>query len=286
MSFINSIKKDGGNIILYKCGQPVPELLVASGDSYKICFLDTETTGVDRSNDEIIELALKVVIIEGSTGKIVSVDTEYTSFNDPHIPLSDEIIKLTGITDDMVNGHSIDWSEADRIIENGDLIVAHNASFDRAFMDRKSAASRQSIWACTVQDIDWLQRDFTSSKQDLLCFWHGFYFDAHRAMNDVDALIHLVTHHHYTENRPVCELIGNSQKPSYVIKATNFAYDETKKDQVKANGYRWNNVQKIWSKRVTLDVLEDEKEWLTGIIYDGYFDGLVEEINLADKYKM
>ena len=56
MSFINSIKKDGGNIILYKCGQPVPELLVAAGDSYKICFLDTETTGVDRSNDEIINV--------------------------------------------------------------------------------------------------------------------------------------------------------------------------------------------------------------------------------------
>jgi hypothetical protein len=33
--------------MLYKCGQPVPELLVSFGISYKICFLDTGTTGVE-----------------------------------------------------------------------------------------------------------------------------------------------------------------------------------------------------------------------------------------------
>ena len=35
-----------------------------------------------------------------------------------------------------------------------------------------------------------------------------------------------------------------------------------------------------------MDVLEDEKVWLTGTIYDDHFYGLVEEINVADKYWM
>jgi len=33
--------------MLYKCGQPVPKLLVSYGNSYQICFLNTETTGVE-----------------------------------------------------------------------------------------------------------------------------------------------------------------------------------------------------------------------------------------------
>ena len=49
-----------------------------------------------------------------------------------------------------------------------------------------------------------------------------FSFDAHRAMNDIDALINLLTHSSYTSNRPIIELIENSQKLQYIILAENF----------------------------------------------------------------
>ena len=185
----------------------------------------------------------------------------------------------------MVEGRSIDITRVDSIIAESDLIVSHNASFDRAFLDKISQASQTSVWACTLADIDWLERGFPNGKQELLCHWHGFYFDAHRAMSDVDALIHLVTHPHYLENRPLSELASNAWKPVYVIKATNFPYDPIKKDTVKANGYKWNNDERIWYKRVLLEDLEDEKTWLTGVIYEAHFNGIVEEINLIDKYK-
>jgi DNA polymerase-3 subunit epsilon len=105
-------------------------------------------------------------------------------------------------------------------------------------------------------------------------------------MNDVNALIHLVTHQHYNSNRPVVELIENAGKPIYVIHATNFPYHEVKKDTIKANGYQWNGVDKIWYKRVNFVNLESEKDWLTSVIYDTHFLGEVEEINLVDKYKI
>ena len=90
MSYVSSIKKDGENIILYKCSEPVPELLMAAGGSITIGFLDTETTGLDKLNDEVIELALKIVKFEEGSGKIVSTDHAYESFNDPHKPLDEE----------------------------------------------------------------------------------------------------------------------------------------------------------------------------------------------------
>ena len=286
MSYVSSIKKDGENIILYKCIEPVPDLLLSVEGCVTIGFLDTETTGLDKQNDEIIELALKVVKFEEGTGKIVSIDHEYESFNEPGGHIDEGITLINGITDEMVKGKSIDWSTVDAIMQGVDIIVSHNASFDRGFMDRYSTISQNTVWACTIDDIDWLARGFTNTKQELLCHWHGFYFDAHRAMNDVNALIHLVTHQRYNGNRPVLELIENARKPLHVIHATNFPYDEVKKDKIKANGYQWNGVNKIWFKRVNFVNLGSEKEWLTSIIYDTHFLGEVEEINLVDKYKI
>jgi len=286
MTFIKSIQTGENKIILKKLGSPSPELLITDLECISIAFLDTETTGVNRANDKIIELALKVVKFEKSTGKIISIDQAYESFNEPGEDITPEITMLTGIRNDMVQGHSINWEMVDTILKDADIVVAHNASFDRAFVEKHSSVSPNKIWACSINDIDWLGKGFSSTKQELLCYWHGFYFEAHRAMNDVDALIHLLTHSSYDIDRPVLELIENSQKPTYIIFATNFNYDPVKKDIVKANKYKWNPQEKIWYKNVTFDMLESEKEWLTGVIYDFHFEGRVDEINPVDKYKL
>ena len=288
MTYISTIKKNGENILLYKSNEPVPELLLTSDEYIKIGFIDTETTGINRQTDKIIELAIKVIKIEKSSGKIISIEDSYESFNDPHEKLDQKITQLTGITNKMLNGKEINWTRVNEILNNTDLIVAHNASFDRAFIDRESRISSNSVWACSVRDIDWLSRGFPSSKQELLCHWHGFYFVAHRAMNDVDALIHLLTHKHYdlcSLQRPVTELINNSAKQSYTIFADNFSYNAFKKDKIKNNGYRWNNKEKIWRKKVDADELDDEKRWLAEAIYDDTFKGRVEKLNIIDKYK-
>ena len=286
MTFIKSIKTSENKIILKNLGTPSPELLITDQECISIVFLDTETTGVNIANDKIIELALKIVTFEKSSGMIVSIDQVYESFNDPGEEISQEITMLTGISNEMIQDQSIDWAMVDTILKDADIVVAHNASFDRAFVEKHSSVSPNKIWACSINDIDWLSRGFSSAKQELLCYWHGFYFEAHRAMNDVDALIHLLTHPSYDIDRPVLELIENSQKPTYIIFATNFNYDPVKKDIVKANKYKWNPDEKIWYKNVTFDILESEKEWLTGVIYNFHFEGRIEEINPIDKYKL
>ena len=60
----------------------------------------------------------------------------------------------------------------------------------------------------------------------------------------------------------------------------------TKKDILKGNKYRWNPNNKIWFKKVNLDELEHEKDWLTAAIYDQVFKGRVEEIIPSNKYKL
>ena len=285
MTFIKSIINDSNKILLKKYGPPAPELLISDRSSIKVAFVDTETTGIDRKNDHIIEIAVKVLCFETSSGKILSVEGSYESFNDPEEDINTEITLLTGIENKMVDGKFIDWNEVDALFQGVDIIIAHNASFDRAFIDRFSSNSPSKIWACSISDIDWLERGFTSSKQELLCYWHGFYFDAHRAMNDVNALIHLLTFDTGLE-RPLLELIKNSNKSEFVIYAEHFQYDQVKKDILKGNKYRWNPNDKIWFKRVNVDELEHEKDWLTATIYEQVFKGRVEEIIPSNKYKL
>lgn len=286
MTFIKNIKKDGSNIIIYKCPDPASEILISDEESFQVAFIDVETTGLFHYEDEIIELALKVLLIEKRTGKIIRVVSEFESFNEPDKSIDDRITKLTGISSKMVNGKKISWATVNVNLKDVDLIISHNASFDRPFVDAYSEISQSKLWACSIKDIDWFARGFTNVKQELLCLWHGFYFEAHRAMNDVSALIHLLTHPSYDLERPLIELIDNSKKESFNIWVTNFSYDAAKKDKIKSKGYIWNVPKKLWFKRVLLENIEEEKSFLIDLIYFDTFRGLVESIDPVNKYKI
>ena len=94
---------------------------------------DIETTGFGPVNDQIIEIgAVKVV-----NGQIVD---KYSTFINPDIPIPYHITQLTSITDDMV----MDSPKIDVILPEflefcGDaVLVAHNASFDVGFINKKA----------------------------------------------------------------------------------------------------------------------------------------------------
>ena len=255
----------------------------SNANSSKICILDLETTGLDKANDKIIELAVKLMSVDNKTGDLNAILNQYESFQDPEEHIDEKVSMVNGITNDMVDGHAINWDSVEEIMESADLIIAHNAGFDRAFMDRYLPISKEKIWICSVNDVDWLSRGFTSSKQELLCIWHGFYYDSHRAMSDVDALINLITHPSNETNKPVLDLIENASNPIYKVSAINSPYET--KDILKSNGYFWNGDQKCWWKNLLLGEIESEKRWLADNVYGGHFMGIVEEISLTDKYK-
>lgn len=93
---------------------------------------DIETTGLSAKNDMITEIGA-VKIKDGSV-----VDS-YSQLIDPGIPIPELIVKLTGITDEMVKGKP----KIDKVIKEfydfiGDhVVVAHNAKFDIGFIRNK-----------------------------------------------------------------------------------------------------------------------------------------------------
>ena len=287
MSFIKNIINKDQKIELYKFdGSTLPEPILNYNydeECTKVCFLDLETTGLNKNEDKIVEIGIKLAAIDKKTNKLVGILDSYQSFQDPHQSIDTNVMKISGITNEMVEGKQIDWDIVESIFNNSEIIVAHNASFDRAFMDRYLSLSKDKIWACSVNDIDWTGKGFSSKSQEMLCIWHGFYFESHRAMSDVDALIHLLTHPTYNKNAPIKELIENAYKPIYKVYAVNAAFE--KKDILKANKYYWNSVQKYWWKNIDFKNIIEEKNWLTQNVYDDSFNGTIIEVPIEEKYK-
>ena len=297
MSFIKGLNDIDNNIKLQKfegknltVNKPQTlEPLDASSPRMRICFLDLETTGLDKKEDKIIEIAIKCIEITKENGEDVAVIDSYESLQDPGSPIPESSTQINGITDEMVKGKSIDWEYVEDILNKSQLIIAHNAQFDRSFMDLTLPLSKSKIWACSINDIDWDKRGFKALKQELLCIWHGFYYDSHRAMIDVDALIHLLTHPSYVDNQPIVELIQNAKKPVCRVEATfaKFKY----KNLLKKRQYRWYNADSgnrddnAWYKLINHTDIESEREWLTENIYNGNFQGRFIEVTVIDKYK-
>ena len=291
MSFIKEVLNSDNTIQIKKFNGEGLELgsnqheinLDRNSDFIYICVLDLETTGLDRDEDEIIEIAMKLIQVSKTKIKQLKVVDAYESFQDPGIVITEESTRIHGITNDMVQGHQIDWMRVEAILNNSQLIVAHNARFDRSFIDKKLELSKDKIWACSVNDIDWEKRNFSSKKQEMLCIWHGFYYDSHRAMIDVDALIFLLTHPSYESHHPILELIHNAKKPMCLIEATHAKYEF--KNILKKRRYRWNADNKVWYTFVKNDEIDDERLWLTDNVYNKYFQGKIIEITPKNKYK-
>jgi len=87
----------------------------------------------------------------------------------------------------------------------------------------------------------------------------------------------------YSDNNPVLELIEKSMISYYKISAIRSPFET--KDILKARNYFWDSSKKCWWKRITRSEIEPEEKWLAENVYNGYFQGRIEEIAIIDKYK-
>ena len=121
-------------------------------------YVDCETTGFSPEHDAVIELAM-LAITYALDGHVVEVlhDEAQAHRNDPGRPLPAEITHLTGLTDDDVRGERIDVEAASTLIERSGLVVAHNARFDRPFVERVLPAARARPWVCARAEVGWIR---------------------------------------------------------------------------------------------------------------------------------
>lgn len=161
-------------------------------DRYKaLVVFDTETSGLDFDNDQIIELAA-LRVERTATGGLRIAGKMDTFIKLPEgEALPENIVSLTGITDERLQTDQIA-----KLMQNGPtLMIAHNAQFDACFL-------RGLLRGQKVGRIDWL--DSLTVYKDRRAYPHklanaiiaydltGKVQNSHRAIDDVLALFEVL----------------------------------------------------------------------------------------------
>lgn len=157
-------------------------------------FVDVETTGLSPYSDEIIELALCLFRFRWDTGEIVGIVDEYVGLREPSKPIPKQATAVHGICDSHVRGQCLDMERVEELIGQCHFLVAHNASFDRNFVNRLFNLSKTKTWLCSMRGIRWRERGYSSMALQSLLKAHGITVSrSHRAEDDVKATIRLLS---------------------------------------------------------------------------------------------
>ena len=246
-----------GPLTEYHLPDDTPKLVAA--------VVDVETTGTNPDSDKIIEIGICLFEYERQSGRIYRVLGSWEWLEDPGLSIPPEITKITGITDAMVTGHCIDELAVNDLLSRVVLVIAHNAHFDRRFLEKRLPAFPSRHWACSRSDIDWKAEDVRSSALEFVAYRLGFFHDQHRAASDCRATVHALAQRLPGTGRLGLQaLLEQARLPTWRLWARDAAIE--KKDILKARGYSWGAGEfgrpKCWYRDLTDADKSTEAAWL------------------------
>ncbi len=261
------------------------------------CLLDIETTGLDATFDDAIEIG----IIKVRNNEIVD---EFQTYIKTDEYISDFITKLTGITQtdiDAAPNAGYVWNKVHEFIQD-DILIAHNANFDINFiydeMFENNVAPLTNNFVDTLRLSRLAFPDFKNHKlKTLVNELNVESSTLHRAMNDVYATFEIYKEIHNAFNIE-----------QYLIEKKNrkkFSVTEVTVTQNKQNDYISNNVfvftgklEYYTRKEAMQEVVNCGGELTTGVTkktdylvmgtydyYSGLIDGKSSKHKKAELYK-
>ena len=245
----------------YAGGAPVGDVA-----SRRAAIVDVETTGMSVDDDQVIELGIVVFEYVPDAGVIGPVVARYGGLEDPGRPIPPESTRIHGITDAMVKGQRLDDVAIAAILEDVGLVIAHNAGFDRRFLEARLPLFAKFPWACSIRDVHWKSHGYASSALEFLAYRAGYFYDAHRAEMDCLAVLAVLGQPlGDTGNTALHALLERARQPAFHVAALRSHFDT--KDLLKGRGYRWNAEDRVWVGEVSAADREAELAWLKTAIY-------------------
>lgn len=206
----------------------------------QIAILDTETTGTDPSAHQTIEVAVMLFDLKhaqavASFASLIKSDPKNEAESVNNIPAT---MLPEAQEADLV------WRAARWIIGPADVIVAHNAEFDRQF-----CPDLGKPWACSENDIQWPGRARGGNLAGLALSLGLGVASAHRAMCDVDTLARVLTR--LAEKGEDLEaMMKVAMRPKKKYQAI-VSYDTNQ--LAKDAGFRWDPQKKIWWRMMPVE---------------------------------
>lgn len=294
-----ALDESGQFRVLRRLPKPFFQVVDPPGLKHGI-FLDTETTGLDSATCKVIEIALLDFSYDDS-GMISSFGRGYTALQDPGEPLSEEVKRVTGLDNGMLDMEAIDWLLVGQWLLQADIVVAHHAAFDRPIVERHLTpafpapaelnALLKKPWACSMSEIPWKENGFPNATLGGIATHLSYFFTAHRAMADVEALgvlMSLVPGGWIGDKSLFAQLLESARRTSYRVYANGSPF--AVKDTLKARGYKWDDKNKAWFFDIRdnahaedeIAPLDKEMHWLST---EGKSRPKFEELTARERYK-
>ena len=259
----------------------------STGEIKKGVVLDVEATGLSIGHDDVSQLAPLPFEYKVPSGKILSIKKEeaFDGLREPRIPISTEASLITGITNEMVINKKIQSKDVENIINNTDLIIAHNASYDRPMVEQHWNCFKNVSWACTFKSIDWLQEGFSSAKLELLGVNFGWFYEGHDAFNDCEACLALLSETLPNRDSTVFSAVREyASNPTFLIKAIDAPYN--KRNILRRKGYKWRPADQLNGKVWWTETknYEEEVKWLHEEIYNRKINIPIKQISALNRY--
>jgi len=199
-------------------------------------ILDSETTGLEET-DEVVELAM--LRFRFDEQGILALDEVFNELREPSVPISEEASRVTGITAETVAGKRITDEQVADFLEGAELVVAHNAGFDRPMVERTFAGAGfdHVAWHCSLEQVDWKGRGKKGKSLESVVLSEGYVYGSHRADADVYATAFALLS---TQGESAfSEMLRRGETPTIQVVAKDSRFDA--KEVLKGAGFRWSN---------------------------------------------
>ena len=207
-----------------------------------VLILDTETTGLDENNNEVIEIGC---ILFNVPLKAVLAQLSFL------LPVeSNDAEAINGITVEVSNVKQ-PWREGIqlflKLVEACDFIVAHNVTFDKKWFGKGNLPYLEKKWICSLDDINWSFKKNIKSRPSVTDLALGFnipVWNLHRALSDCYYISEV-----FKKIDNLEDILLKATEPKYLYKAI-VGYED--RSLAKKAGFRWNNpVQGAWTRKLS-----------------------------------
>lgn len=164
----------------------------------KYAIFDTETTGLPLHRTVSLDRQPYIIEFGGIITDGIEIFDEVNFLVKPPILITEEITKITGITnEDMIGVEPFEahMETISRFFSNSDCVIAHNLAFDKKMVD--FAVRREGQ---TLADVNWPKSELCTVEatydrygrrmklQELYTMHVGELVQTHRAIDDVKML--------------------------------------------------------------------------------------------------
>jgi DNA polymerase III subunit epsilon len=192
-------------------------------------------------------------------GQLTAMGEPISMLEDPGVPLSPDIARLTGLTDADLAGQAFDeWALAGHL-RDVDVLLAFNAAFDAPRLRRRFDWMIQP-WCCALRDFDWAAAGWEGRTQHALLAHAGMFYTAHRAATDTAALAALLALTAPDGRTIAANIIDRGQRKTVRIAARGAPFGL--KTALRARGYRWDSAAREWAIEVEQGASDEEERSL------------------------